>query len=95
MDVELDEVMKDCLIAANDNYPDASVMDTVVIAVQDYVAITEHPLEIENEEEGEAYLYACARFVVDCLIFNMVEKGVVEIEGFEDGDFVYKVTAEF
>ena len=93
--MEIDDIMKDCLIAANDNYPDLDYIDTVIKAFGDYVGLMGGPVEFDTDDEAEEYLRKCVYFLVDCVLFNMVAKGAVEIEGMEDGEFVYKISAEF
>lgn len=93
--VELNELMRDCLIEANNEYPDHDYVETVFEAFKKYVAITGGPVEIEGDEEGEQLMMECMTFLIDCLIFNLIEKGVVEFEGIEDGEMVYKATVEF
>lgn len=95
MTIELDDMMRDCIIEADKEYPDLDYADTVIEAFRSYVIIMGSPVEFESEEEGEEYFKKAVAFLVDCVLFNMVEKGFIEIEGMEDGEFWYKATAEF
>jgi hypothetical protein len=93
--IELNDTMRDCLIEANNDCPDLDWVDTVIEAFTRYVSIVGSPMEIESDEEGEELMNAAVRFLIDCVLFNMVDKGVIELDGMEDGELVYKVTAEF
>lgn len=93
--IELNQTMQDCLIEANNDCPDLDWVDTVIEAFTRYVSIVGAPVEVESDEEGEELFNAAVRFLVDCVLFNMVEKGIVEMEGMEDGEMVFKVSAEF
>lgn len=93
--MELGELMKDCLIHAHKDYPDYDYIDTVMAAFASYVNIIGNPVEFVDDEEAEEYLKRCVGFLVDCVLLDMVEKGICEVEGMEDGEFVYKITAEF
>lgn len=90
--MELTPEMKECLIEANDEYPDLDWVDTVVEAVRIYGAIYDVPLEFESEEEGTEYFNVCVRFLLDCVLFNMMRDGIVEIDSMdEDGDLCFKL----
>ncbi len=93
--MELNKLMKDCLIDANNEYPDCDYADTVIKAFGKYVNIVGSPVEFVDEDEAEEYFKNCVFFVVDCVLWNMLDKGVIEIEGMEDDEFVYKMSAEF
>lgn len=93
--IELNDIMKDCIIEANNDYPDLDYVDTVMQAFQDYYSMVGAPIEFESEKEGEEFFNKAVAFLIDCVLFNMVEKGIIEIEGFEDGEFWFAVTAEF
>lgn len=94
--VEINDLMKDCLIRANNDFPDIGYIDTVIEAFREFITLTGSPVEFEDDDEAEDYLKRCVGFVVDCNLWNMLEKGVMEIEGMdEDGELVYKITAEF
>lgn len=92
---ELDKTMKDCLIEAHNNYPDYDYIDTVLAAFPVYVNIMGGPVEFVDDQEAEEYLQKCVYFLVDCVLVDLVGKGMVEVDGIEDGDFVYKLSAEF
>lgn len=93
--IELNETMKECLIDANNECPELDYVDTVIEAFYRYVNIMGCPVEIESEEEGEELFNKCISFLIDCVLFNLIEKGVVEFDGIEDGEMVYKATVEF
>lgn len=93
--VELDQVMQDCIIEANNECPDLDYADTVIEAFRRYVSIMGAPVEIEDDEEGIELFNKCVTFLIDCVLFNLIEKGMVEVAGIEDGEFVYKTTVEF
>lgn len=94
--MELDEMMKDCLIRANRDFPDLDYIDTVMEAFRDYVLIMGAPVQIEDEEEGEALLQKAVYFLVDCVVIDMIGKGIIEVDSIdEDGDLMYKMSAEF
>lgn len=95
MDIELNEMMKHCLIEANNDYPDLDYADTVIQAFRDYVTIIGEPVQVESDEEGEELFNKAVVFLIDCVLFNLIEKGLVEVAGIEDGEFVYQLTAEF
>lgn len=93
--IELNELMKHCLIEANDSFPDLSFEDTVYEAFKTYVILTGKPLEIENDEEGFELLEKARIFVLDCVLLNMVRNGLIEVDGMEeDGDLVYKLVGQ-
>lgn len=90
--VELNGLMKDCLIKANDEFPDLDFEDTVYEAFKSYVIITGQPLDVNTDEEGIELLEKARIFVLDCVLLDMVRKGLVEVAGVEeDGDLVYKL----
>lgn len=93
--IELNEVMKDCIIDANNEYPDLDYVDTVMQALRKYVNIVGAPIEMESDEEGESFLNEAIRFLVDCVLFNLIEKGLVNFEGIDDGEMVFKTSFEF
>lgn len=89
---ELNELMKTCLIDANEEFPDLDFEDTVFEAFKSYVIITGHPLDFETDEEGYELLTKARIFVLDCVLLDMVRKGLIEVDGIAvDGDLVYKL----
>lgn len=94
--IELNAMMKQCLIDSHNDYPDLDYIDTVMRAFASYVNFVGAPIEMESEEEGEEFLKKAVFFLVDCVLVDMVAKGIVEVDGMDpDGELVYKVTAEF
>lgn len=93
--IELNDVMRDCLIEANDEYPEYGYIETTMKAVEKYVAITGGPIEMESEEEGAEFLQNSVRFLVDCVLFNLVEEGLFELAGIENGELVFQAIIEF
>lgn len=93
--IELNQTMQDCIIEANNECPDLDFVDTVIEAFTRYVHLVGEPLEIVDDEEGEDLFNRAITFLIDCVLFNLVEKGLVEVEGIEDGELVYKTTVEF
>lgn len=91
----LNDTMRDCLIEANNDCPDLDWVDTVVEAFTRYKSITGGAWEVENDEEGETLMNAAVKFLIDCVLFNMVDKGIIEIDGMEDDELVFKMSAEF
>jgi hypothetical protein len=90
--IDLNELMQKCLIDANDEFAELNFEDTVYEAFRSYVIITGEPLDIEDEEEGIELLEKARRFLLDCVLLNMVRDGLVEVDSLdEDGDFVYKL----
>lgn len=90
--MELNELMKDCIIEADKNYPDADWNDTIIAAFTNYVNIVGEPLDIENEEEGMELLEKARFFLLDCVLFNMVRDGLIEIDAVaEDGELIFKI----
>lgn len=92
--IELDDLMRECLIEANSEYPDYDYVDTVVQAYKVYSNLV-GPLDFDGEVEGEEFFKSAVGFLVDCVLWDLVEKGVVEIDGIEDGELWFKATAEF
>lgn len=89
---ELNDLMKNCLIDANDGFPDLDFEDTVFEAFKSYVIITGAPLDVETEEEGIELLEKARRFLLDCVLLDMVRNGIIEVDGIEeDGDLIYKL----
>lgn len=93
--MELNDVMRDCLINANNRYPEYGYIETAMEAVEMYVNITGVPIEMESEEEGIEFLQNAVRFLVDCVLFNLIEEGLVQMAGIEDGELVFQATVEF
>lgn len=93
--IELDEDMRNCLIEAHANYPDLDYSETVIQAFGTYVNFHGPPTFLENEEEGAEYFNKCVRFLIDCVLFDLLSKGLIELEGMEDGDLVFKTTVTF
>lgn len=93
--IELNDTMRDCLIDANNEYPDFGYVDTVIEAVEKYVGLTGAPISMESEEEGIEFFNKSIRFLVDCVLFNLIEEGLVEMAGIEDGELVFQATVEF
>lgn len=91
----LSEEMKTCLIEVDKANPDMSFEDTVLEAVWLHDVRNGTPVSFETEEEGKAFYREALAFVLDCTLLSLVAKGAVEVEGMEDGEFVYKVTVEF
>lgn len=90
--IELNQTMQDCLIEANDNNPDFDYVETVIEAMRMYVNVVGEPIEMVDEEEGEEFLNRAVIFLIDCVLFNLVEKGMVEVVGMEGEEFVYQLT---
>jgi hypothetical protein len=89
--IELNQAMQDCIIEANDNNPDLDFMETIIEAMRMYVNLVGEPIQMEDEEEGEEFLNRAVTFLIDCVLFNLVNKGMVEVVGIEEGEFVYKL----
>lgn len=93
--MELNDLMKQCLIEANDNEPNTSWVDTVVAATETYDCISEEKLQFKNEEEGVEYFNNAMAFLLDCVLLNMVRNGLVEVSGMDpNGELVYRATIE-
>lgn len=90
--IELNQTMQDCLIEANDGNPDLDYVETVIEAMRMYVNVVGEPIEMVDEEEGEEFLNRAVIFLIDCVLFNLVEKGMVEVVGIEGEEFVYQLT---
>ncbi len=89
---ELNELMKQCLIDADNEHPEMNWDDTIVEAFRGYSILTGDILEFDSEEEGMEFLQKARYFLLDCVLWNMVEKGLIEIDAMdEDGDLFYKL----
>lgn len=88
--IELNQTMQDCIIEANNDFPDLDFIDTIVEAMRMYVNLVGEPIEMVDEVEGEEFLNRAVTFLIDCVLFNLVDKGLVEVAGIEDGEFVYQ-----
>lgn len=93
--MELNDVMRDCLIHVNNEYPNYGYVDLVIKAIEKYVALTGTPIIMESDEEGEEFFQKAVRFLVDCVLFNLIEDGLIEMAGIENGELVFQATIEF
>ena len=92
---ELNELMRDCLIYVNNAYPNVGYVELVVEAVKKYVSLTGAPIVLEDEEDEIEFFNKAIRFLIDCVLFNLIEQGLVEMAGIEDGEMVFQATVEF
>lgn len=90
--MELNDVMRDCLIHVNNKYPNLGYVELVIEAVNIYDG---PPIELENNEEGIAFFNKAVTFLVDCVLFNLLEDGFIQMAGIEDGELVFQATVEF
>lgn len=89
--VELNALMKHCIIEANNDFPDLNFEDTIFEAFKVYTTLTE-PLRFDSDEEGIDLLERARFFLLDCVLIDMVRNGLIEVDGMdEDGDLVYKL----
>jgi hypothetical protein len=93
--MELNDVMRDCLIHVNNKYPKRGYVAQVMEAIKMYDNLTGIPIEMENDEEKITFYNKAVNFLVDCVLFNLIEDGFVQIAGIEDGELVFQATVEF
>lgn len=78
--MELSRGLKNCLLLAMED-PDLDFEETVDTGLRLYAESIGGVIEIEDEEEGMEMVGECFRFVIDAVLGNLEDMGVIEMKG--------------